>query len=353
MRILHVILSKGFTGAERSAVDTCNYQAQAHDTGMVVRWRQGRRRAGGDAAIRAYLDPRVRLMAIPRRTFAFPALRWRVASFRPDVIHVHLEEAARLVGRLRTSAARVVTLHMDEFDRGYLPFDGVICVARWQEQMVPPEFRGRVFHWSSAFAPHPRLAPERIAALRREFGAGPDDFLIGGVGSLIRRKGWDTLLRAFRAAKLPDTQLVVIGEGRDRAELEPLLSANARLVGFRSDVKDCYQAFDLFVCPSRRETGPLVLLEAFDAGLPVVVSDAPGCREMAQKFYGDVFAAEDVGRLAELLRQHHARHRQLRPARIAPDMHAHYLPHSSAALLRIYDELLGARAVTGSASARL
>src|SRR3546814_1332434 len=53
--------------------------------------------------------------------------------------------------------------------------------------------------------------------------------------------------------------------------------------GWRKDLKDVYQSLDLFVCPSRFEPLPRVMLEAYDAGVPVISSDAGGCPELVEE----------------------------------------------------------------------
>ena len=73
---------------------------------------------------------------------------------------------------------------------------------------------------------------------------------------LADSKGFDVLIEAFRAADLPDARLVIFGEGRERRRLERLLGPNMTMPGFRKSIKDYYQAFDLFVCPSRRDHCP-------------------------------------------------------------------------------------------------
>ena len=115
---------------------------------------------------------------------------------------------------------------------------------------------------------HPRLPPERIRQLRAELGAGDDDFLIGGVGRLVPRKGFDVLLQAFAQAQLPQAKLVIVGDGSERRSLQRLAGDGVRFEGFRRDVKDLYQAFDLFVCPSRYEPFGRVIAEALDSGVP-------------------------------------------------------------------------------------
>src|SRR3546814_16031842 len=74
--------------------------------------------------------------------------------------------------------------------------------------------------------------------------------------------------------------------------------------GWRKDLKDVYQSLDLFVCPSRFEPLPRVMLEAYDAGVPVISSDAGGCPELVEEYGGDLFPREDVPALTALLERH-------------------------------------------------
>ena len=113
----------------------------------------------------------------------------------------------------------------------------------------------------------------------------------------------------------------------------------SRPSGFRSNVKDYYQAFDLFVCPSRREPLPRVILEALDAGVPVVASTADGCRELLEVYPGDLFPIEDVTALAALLRQHY----EARTPHREVDLSAHHLDTTARVLLERYVAVIAHR----------
>ena len=70
--------------------------------------------------------------------------------------------------------------------------------------------------------PQPSVRPEHQAELRQAAGARATDFLIGGVGRLTEGKGFDVLIEAFGAAALPESRLVIVGEGGERRRLERL-----------------------------------------------------------------------------------------------------------------------------------
>jgi len=331
LRILHIILSRGFAGSERATAEICNAHCGAHEVALILK----RGHVGaGNVTIRQWVDARVRVFEVgnwlPRA-----GIERALEEFRPDVIHAHLRKSTRMLARIRPAAPTVATLHLSVNGPHFAAMDGIICIARWQTRDIPADYAGRIFHINESLIPHRRLAAEEIARLRAELGVQPGEYLVGGVGRLAHSKGFDVLIEAFRRASLPHARLVILGEGRERWRLERMIGsitsaagpaiAGSRpaiagggpvvsLPGFRTDVKDCYQAFDLFVSPSRSEPLGRVLFEALDAGAPVVAAATLGPSEILEQYPGDLFPIGDVDALAALLQRHqaqrtpHARH---------------------------------------------
>ena len=107
------------------------------------------------------------------------------------------------------------------------------------------------------------------------------------IGSLLPVKGFDTTIRALSqaVAQRNDWHLWIAGEGPERTSLEQLIAAEGvadrvHLLGFRNDVRALLSAADLFVSASHREGLPLVVIEAMQVGVPVVVTPVGGCREI-------------------------------------------------------------------------
>ena len=67
------------------------------------------------------------------------------------------------------------------------------------------------------------------------------------------------------------------------------------------------------MCPSRHEPFGFVLLEALDAGVPVIASDTPGPREVLSGSPSTFFPVGDVDALASLLREAYAERRGKMP----------------------------------------
>lgn len=332
VRIAHIILSRGFAGSERATAEMCNAHCAAHDVLLVVK----RAHVGaGGYSIRQWVDPRVRVVEVgnwlPRAGIARA-----LADHRPDVIHAHLRKSTRMLARIRPPAPTIATLHLSVNGPHFAAMDGLICIAQWQTRDIPAGYPGRVFHINESLIPNRRMAPAEVARLRAELGVQPGEYLVGGVGRLARSKGFDVLIEAFTRARLANARLVILGEGRERQRLERLLTTVISLPGFRTDVKDCYQAFDLFVSPSRSEPLGRVLFEALDAGTPVVAAATLGPSEILRRYPGDLFPIGDVDALVALITRHHRE----RTPHVQHDLDAYHLDNVARETEAAYRELI-------------
>lgn len=144
--------------------------------------------------------------------------------------------------------------------------------------------------------------------------APPSPVRIGLIGTLAEHKGCDILIRAFR--KLPahlDATLTIHGNLKRFPpyvrELRALASNDARITFAgtfpRERIGRTLGAIDVLVVPSRwYENSPLVIFEAFAAGVPVVATDLGGMAEaVASEGDGLLFELEDVDDLARQLRR--------------------------------------------------
>jgi glycosyltransferase involved in cell wall biosynthesis len=327
MRILHMILSRGFAGSERAAAQMANVQCELHDVAIVLK-RSHTNRKG--VSITQWLDRRVRVYEVGN-WFPRAAIESAIGEWRPDVIHAHLRRSTKLLARIRPACPAVVTLHITVNGPHFADMDGIICIARWQEHAIPRDYDGRVYHIDPGYIPNRRLSPKEIEALRRELNVQPNEFLIGGVGRLSYKKGFDVLIAAFERAAIPNAKLVILGEGSERRRLERIRGSRVSLPGFRANIKDYYQAFDVFVCPSRQEPFGFVLLEALDAGVPVIAADSPGPSEILDDYPGTLFPIDDVASLADLLRTHSGARQPLAPQNLSRYSMATMARHTEAA----------------------
>lgn len=258
-----------------------------------------------DALERLFPDPISRIV-VPMTTEVSPAADLRsLASLvrllrdrSPDVIHLHSSKAGAL-GRI---AARRLGLQ----DRTFYSPRGFAFLR----EDVPPSRRRSylVFEWiaarlggalvacssSEADLARLRLGHKRVLlvencidldALPAPGGGRRERVRVATSGRICYQKApWRfRALSAAMAEKAVD--LVWIGDGELRGELEaPPAPRNIRVTGWRSRA-EVYRELaqsDVFVLPSLWEGMPLALIEAQALGLPAVVSDVTGNRDVVR-----------------------------------------------------------------------
>lgn len=117
------------------------------------------------------------------------------------------------------------------------------------------------------------------------------EFLIGTIGNLYKTKGYEYLIEAVRQLSTPANRFnfqlltIIIGEGPKRPELEALikkynLGKNIILAGNIKNAASLLKAFDIYVCSSVKEGLSYTIIEAMQAGLPVVATNVGGNPEL-------------------------------------------------------------------------
>ncbi len=159
------------------------------------------------------------------------------------------------------------------------------------------------------------------AAASEEREQGPLTFLFAGAS--IRRKGFDLLVEAFARvrAACPEVRLRVIGPP---GELGPLLDGrfggSCTVSGAmpQSDLARELRHADCLVLPSRNDSFGMVVAEALASGLPVIVSDMVGAKDLVRENEsGWIVPVEDVAALADRMSwcaSHTAEVRAMAPA---------------------------------------
>jgi glycosyltransferase involved in cell wall biosynthesis len=124
---------------------------------------------------------------------------------------------------------------------------------------------------------------------REKVGLDPTRKYIVHVARHHPVKDQPTLLRAFAMAApdLPEVDLLMVGDGPLRGELENLaielrIVDRVKFLGIRADIPDLMRAANVFALTSLSEAASLTLLEAMASGLPVVVTAVGGNPEIVR-----------------------------------------------------------------------
>jgi glycosyltransferase involved in cell wall biosynthesis len=226
-------------------------------------------------------------------------------SLNVDLVHINKQNVEDgldlMLGAAKTDIATVATVHIARS----------MCELKSRGGWIRDRLASRILRRSNSefitVAQHcgkqlldtcPGLSPERVhavwngveeapradrEAIRREWGFGPDDLVLGCVGRVEPQKNPLFALKLLH--QLPENvKLVWVGDGALRSEFERCaqtlgLAGRVRLEGWRMDARQRMVGFDVFTLPSEYEGFPFAVLEAMAAGLPCVVSDVDGTRE--------------------------------------------------------------------------
>jgi glycosyltransferase involved in cell wall biosynthesis len=109
-------------------------------------------------------------------------------------------------------------------------------------------------------------------------------------GQLIERKGADLLIAAFAhiSDQVPELHLQLLGTGPALDGLVGIIPSKLRdrihFLGFQQPaaMPKIFAAVDIFVLPSRHDGWGVVVNEALGAGLPIIVSDRVGARDLVE-----------------------------------------------------------------------
>jgi glycosyltransferase involved in cell wall biosynthesis len=200
---------------------------------------------------------------------------------------------ARLLERANLSGGLWTGLRMTELIRGsnnafrmlVSEVDGIVALREWVRALLvcngAPEAK-------ITLSPHGLAGVGRRREQLAELERLP--LRVAFLGRADKVKGIDTLIKAVRGAPKLDIELDLygitqsIGDQSYRMTLETLVGHDARIKFLppvpHEDIVSLLASYHLLAVPSRwMETGPLVVLEAFAAGTPVLGSNLGGIAE--------------------------------------------------------------------------
>ena len=230
-------------------------------------------------------------------------VRRKIKTYAPDVIHCWHERAATFIPK----DGGVVSLGWDFGFGDYNLKHDAICdyymatrhefVERLRRQTGRPDC---VFY-AHAFGTLPDDSPVH----REEFDIPADKPIILMLTRMIPRKGVDVLL--YAALKV-DAFLLLAGDGPEldtyRALAKDLgLESRVCFAGWRQDRSALLDLADVLAVPSRDDSAPAVMPQAWGRGVPLVASNIDGLREHIEHgVNGMLCEVEDVDDLAKNLR---------------------------------------------------
>ncbi len=234
-------------------------------------------------------------------------LAHQIDAIRPTLVHANSLSMARMAGPVCQASHLPSLGHLRDIVR---LSKRAIRDLNQNRQLIAVSHAVRDFHIQQG------MDGDRILVIYNgidpvEFSPGPptgylhaelqiprDALILGGIGQLGMRKGWDLLLDSLRSVfdKHPNVHCVLVGE-RNSTKPEAfvyverlralagagLLKHRVHFLGRRTDVPRLLREVSILVHPARQEPLGRVLLEAAATGLPIVATEVGGTGEIFPK----------------------------------------------------------------------
>jgi glycosyltransferase involved in cell wall biosynthesis len=254
----------------------------------------------------------VRRLSFKNDLLAFISIYRLIKRIKPHIVHTHTSKAGWL-GRLAAFLARVPiiihTPHGHVFHSYYGPFMTKIFViaerilSLMTDKITALTDRERDEHLEQGIAAiekyviiHSGVMLQQIMNMnfvvetgKKKLGIPQNSNVIGVVGRLVPIKGHKYLVSAAKRIirEFDNTVFVFVGDGYLESKLERQSESlgvrkNIIFTGWRKDVTEILNLFDILVLPSLNEGMGKVLIEGMALGKPIVASSVGGIMDLVE-----------------------------------------------------------------------
>ena len=245
---------------------------------------------------------------------AYKKVKRLIQDEKYDLVHVHTPVASfltRMACRKIPNLKILYTAHGFHFFKGsplknwlmYYPIERL--AARWtdvlitmneEDYSIARKFKirdgGSVYKVHGVGIDLNRFQPqtlEKKMKVRKDYGYKKEDFILFYAAELNFNKHQDLLIKVVNILKnnIPNIKLLLAGngplEGQYKRQVEQLnLGRYVDFLGYRNDIPSLLAMSDVVVASSRREGLPVNIMEAMATGLPLVVTNIRGHRDLVR-----------------------------------------------------------------------
>ena len=260
-----------------------------------------------DKKLKEYMGVKlISLPSIPGKNFDaishtfFACLDFIFKSRKADIIHFHSIGPASLIWMIKLFRPRVkvvFTFHSQcyfntkwgKFAKFYLSIgerigckmaDEVIVISKNLKKYVEEKYSRDIIYIPNGVN---TLDPLPVNSIKERWELKKGSYILS-VGRLVRNKGIEYLIEAYKNINT-DKKLVITGDGDFQDELMKLADNHKNIIFTGNQtgqvLEELYSNAAIFVQPSEAEGLSIALLEAISYKLPIIISDIPANKEVA------------------------------------------------------------------------
>ena len=287
MKILHLLQSSHFSGAENVVCQIVGFMREEKDIEMIYCCPEG--------PIRAALEDR-NITFAPMKEFSKAEFKRVIREQKPDIIHAHDMRASFLAAMVCGKIPLVSHIHNNNFDSRGLSLKSVAYIAAafkakhifWvSDSSFNGYFFYKLFRGKSSVLYN--IIDVDEAYRKADSDSNCYDYDVAYVGRLTYPKNPQRLMRVLAKVveKAPDVKIAVAGTGDLEEETKVLckelgLQNNVTFLGFFENPLKLLKSAKVMVMTSRWEGTPMVALEALSLGVPIVSTPTDGLCELIE-----------------------------------------------------------------------
>lgn len=287
MRILHLLQSNRFSGAENVVCQIIGMMKDETDLQMAYCSRDGQ--------IREALKER-EIEYYPIKELTVAEIKRIIREYKPDIIHAHDMRASFVAARACGKITLLSHIHNNNFDSRGVSVKSIAYLfaaakAKHIFWVSNSSYTGYCFH--SLFKRKSSILYNIIniddlyGKMHKDCNSYDYDTVY--LGRLTPQKNPHRLLGVFKILieKKPDIRIAVIGTGELEEEIHKLafdmkLTPNVEFLGFQSNPYKMLHDAKLMIMTSRWEGTPMCVLEAMALGVPVVSTPTDGVKDVVE-----------------------------------------------------------------------
>ena len=291
LKILHIILSKGFAGSEKYVVDLVQFQKKKHFVSLIS--------SKKNITLNKILKNKINVFGIGN-LFRKLKIKKLIKNINPDIIHTHLGESARLINK-SSNYKTISTMHMNYKNKDFKNMDGIIVSNKTQFNEIKKGFKGKIFK-SHLWVNLPKISIAK-SKMKKKLNLPKKNFIFGSIGRFHPQKGFDILINCFQELNLKNCTLILIGNGHKEYLKLETSNNKFKIIGHVDNVSNYYNIFDICLFASRWETFGYSLVESMKFNKPIISSKHIGNKDWINKFQINQFDINKKKHLKSLIKK--------------------------------------------------
>ncbi len=283
MRVLHLLKSSAFSGAENVVCQIISLNKNNNDIDMVY--------CSVDGEIRQALQER-NIEFYPLDRFSLSEIKKIISKYKPDIIHAHDMHASLMASILKGNAKIISHIHNNAYASRKVSVKSVLFLLAsircshifWVSDSALEDFRFKKYVNKKSTVLYNIIDSDKLLE-KLNFDNEIYNYDMVFLGRLSYEKNPQRMLEIFEKVvkKMPNIKLGIVGAGELEEELKDIsvkkkLTNNITFLGYQRNPLKMLHDSKIMIMTSRWEGLPMCALEAMALGVPIVSTPTDGLK---------------------------------------------------------------------------